>query len=395
MPSAPYGFTLHDAPKGACRLYLSFASDRSQVEAVALEPALERFVDLGTGIWRSPQKELKRGKLALRVSWRGEPPQIAAVVARPAAEASAEARATQALKEVERKACRALLEERAGRRFAKWQRETRFLMRFDAWTNPPVLVQLLDEEFVATLSRRARTQFALPPGLRESAPRPEAINELAGRLMQAAREHAERLACGEAAPRSAALSRGEEFQKVERFLHAVFRRCWPGGRADATIEEIERAFALFASGGLAFVAADESDAFRAKLNAEPDSAYFFAFAEFALTACSLGGPRASDWFSFARLFVALEDVFMAKYGAPARPRDLDLQYLREQRSAAKPLAWSELEGHLDRFRKLFPNLKSLANLKLAHTINVLHAARDEIVKSLVLPAAPAERSEDE
>lgn len=387
MAATDRSVPLPPLPRGEYCVFLAFAADRTTVLEVAVAKGGAAFALDESGLWRSPALGSRRRAITLRITWAGEPPVIAGVVARPAQEAEASARAREQLGAAERRRCRELLEARAAERFPRWSRETRFFLRFDAWTNPPVLAQLRDPSFTRELSRGARELFALPDAVLRSAPTPERIVALSIGLMKRARERAERLACGERPDRrwrrTLGIPKAErlELGALARFLHTLFWSGWPGARPTATLAEIERAFALFAAGALAFVPVSETDAYRMKLNAEPDSAYFFAFGEFALQIVRIGGPQEADWFSLARLFVALQDVFVARYGAPLQVRDLDLQYLRQQRSAAPAIGLAPLIDHLDRHRKLHPTKKRLEQLDLAHTINVLHAARDEVVQS--------------
>lgn len=388
MASADCAVPLRSLPSGEWRAFVAFAADRTTVLAVQLAQGGAPCALEPSGMWRTPALRARSRSLHLRIRWTGEPPQVAGVVALPADQANSGDAAHAALRADERRRCLELLDARARRRFERFSRETRFFLRFDAWTNPPVLSQLLDEEFHRELRGATRQLFGLSEEVRGEAPTAEQIVELSIGLMQRARERAERLACGEPVDpkprraRAVAPTERQKFESVARFLYKLFRGRWPGTRSVATLEEIERAFALFAAGALAFVPLGETDAYRMKLNAEPDSAYFFAFAEFALQAIRLGVPQRADWFAFARLFVALEDVFVARYGAPLRRRDLDEQYLRQHRSARAPFELAELREHVQRYRELYPTVDQLDQLELAHTINVLHAARDEVAKSV-------------
>lgn len=388
MAAADYAVKLPPLPSGEWRAYLAFAADRTTVRSVQLAPGGAPLAPEPSGLWRTPGRRSTRRSLALRIRWTGEPPQIAGVVVQPADHANGGDAALAELRADERRRCLELLDARARRRFDRWSRETRFFLRFDAWTNPPVLSQLVDEEFHRQLRGASLQLFGMSEEVRREAPTADHIVELSIGLMQRARERAERLACGELPEpkprraRAVAATERRRFEVVAQFLYKLFRGRWPGTRTIASLEEIERAFALFAAGALAFVPLEETDAYRMKLNAEPDSAYFFAFAEFALLAVRLGVPQSSDWFSFARLFVALEDVFVARYGAPLQRHDLDEQYLRQQRSAGAPFELAELREHLARYRQLYPTARQLDQLELAHTINVLHAARDEVVQSV-------------
>lgn len=402
MASRNFRRRLDASPRGPCRIHVTFASDRTELLTVALRRPETELEDQG-GCWSSPMLEggMAGRSVELAIEWAGEPPQIAAVIALPEVPgdpgaAGADA-ALAALEVLERDRCLAMLRARARRRFPRDRAEaTRFLLRFDAWTNGSVLRHLLDPKFARQLAGAERELFSLGRNTK-GVPTPAEVNELAGWLMQCARDRAERLANrdpsdplnGEDVEARRRRQRMERLlDKVAVFLHATYWTGWPDRDGRVAIADLERAFAQFASGALAFVPAKEPDAYRSKLNAEPDSAYFFLFAEFALRACQRSGAGAvEDWFQLARLFVALQDVFVARYGSPLMKRDLDDQYLREHRSRGRPPSLRDVLEHVERQKAMFPASADLEWLARAHEINLLHAGRDEVIGKLQRGAA--------
>jgi hypothetical protein len=96
--------------------------------------------------------------------------------------------------------------------------------------------------------------------------------------------------------------------KLARYLHSVFNL---DPKPDALpTRELDTLFARFASGALRI----EDRGPQEWMNAEPDSAYFFALAEFCIQAAELRAyPGRPWWMKLGGLFAALQDVFCARY----------------------------------------------------------------------------------
>jgi hypothetical protein len=91
------------------------------------------------------------------------------------------------------------------------------------------------------------------------------------------------------------------------------------GRLDP---DLVAAFTAFANGRLRFECAEG----RRIANGEPDGAMFLAFAELACDARANDALSAADratWELLFRLFVPLEEVFLARYGPRTAPHTLD------------------------------------------------------------------------
>lgn len=306
-----------------------------------------------------------------------------------------------------------LLETRAAQSFDPFRVERRFFLQFDAWTNATVakwLVEPARKTFRDGLSSAAKALFvdAMPHPFGSTTPLfidVEGLTSLAGTLYEKALSRGQALPEGPArAPRAsldldltmlrftpnqtpdepspAFTPEQAVIDRVATFLEAIFGM-HPHAAAAASapangLTQFERTFALFASGHLNFVSRLEPDPYQCELNCEPDSAFFFCFAEFAIQVCRLLENRRPYWFPLVRLFVALEDAFLEAYAPRLGPHCFD-QYKRERRWM-ELVPEPELYDHVRRFMTDHPDVSSLEKLTMIHSTNALYAAKDMIFK---------------
>ncbi len=267
-------------------------------------------------------------------------------------------------------------------------RARRFFLQFDAWTSSELLALLDDPGFVASLRPPTRRLFAtVRPTLPFS--RPTAFFEMALMLSKQAVSRAERMVRGmeltpplpepiDERPPLPCASHPQALLRMAKYLERIFEHGFPGVHAapndGAPWRAFVAAFAAFGSGALATLAPTPLGGWPTPLNTEPDGAYFFLFAEFALRRVELAW--SPFWFRTARLFVALEDLFDAAYEWPMMRRNLQ-EYSRKP-GPAKPRIDAFMQ-HLARFEADFKGRATLTRLTRVHALNVCHANRDEIV----------------
>ena len=264
----------------------------------------------------------------------------------------------------------------------------RFFLQFDAWTNSELVERLDDAGFVASLRAPSRRLFAIP---RPSSPfrSSKAFLEMAVMLSKQLVARAQRLMLrmpltppfpdpSDERPPLPCTTHEAAILKMAGFLERVFEHGFPGLRKSrgrgAPWEQFVDAFSAFGAGALATQPSASPGGPPTLLNTEPDGAYFFLFAEFALSRVEL--RWSPFWFRVARLFVALQDLFDAAYEWPLLRRDL-LQYARKPGGAA---GWKRVfAAHLGRFEREFDGRRRLQRLTRAHAMNVAHANRDLLV----------------
>lgn len=398
-------------------VYLTLSPARTRVKGVAFgDQPLAELPGRKLRVLKLPKLEIReKQRLRFRVDAVGELPAITALsVQEPAADAAeeieeVEERDERGVGEVGRQLAakyQALLDARATEPFEKYREERRFFLRFDAWTNASVAEWLVGrdhETFGTSLCDEARQLFVngMPDPFRDGSfvfDDPSGLTHLAEKLYGVALSRGHALPDGgrlrhdlgdrdvELAFLRPAKSLKQAIRRVATFLRAIFAPLdGPAAAPHAGLTRLEVAFALFASGHLHFLPKDEKDSIKTLLNCEPDSGFFFCFAEFALRACKAVPDQARYWFPIARLFVALEDAFLETYGPQVGPHSFS-KYQREKRW--EPLLPIEMvTDHVRWFRSEHPDASSLAELAMKHSANALHAAKDDVFKPRARPAA--------
>jgi hypothetical protein len=162
--------------------------------------------------------------------------------------------------------------------------------------------------------------------------------------------------------------------------------------ADAEIgPDLAQAIAHFGTGRLR-ICADGVKGFDALLNAEPDSAYFFAFAEIALRCMQVDTAHSRFWFSLARTFTALQEPFTDVYADPACGRAHCAFKRSNRRDGVRTAEPSVVRDRLDYYRKRMPSRRFLPELEARFATSILSALYDEIVwpQTRCLDEEPAE-----
>jgi len=208
--------------------------------------------------------------------------------------------------------------------------ERRMIVRFDAWTDPRILKCL--EEHKSLISDDARKFFC------KGQPKidPTVLRCAFELLTRIPLDRARKLAAGQeygakarVEGRAALLlqavrnSLGPEkvvkgmadrellpllIKRIANYLHTIFNVHVASG--DLPSPRLDTLFAKFASGALRI----EDRGPQEFMNAEPDGAFFFAFAEFCIQAARFSAyPGRPWWLALGGLFVALQDVFCVRY----------------------------------------------------------------------------------
>ena len=210
--------------------------------------------------------------------------------------------------------------------------EQRKIVRFDAWTDPRIFKILQDNPNGKSLSTEARKLFCdLRPDISSTELRCafELLTRLPldrARRLAAGKEYKVRVRVKGQAKLLLDVSKDQLLGKVNApkqpvrvllpllftrmasHMHAIFKPHLSSGGLPPP--KLDKLFAKFASGKLRI----EEHGPQEWMNAEPDSAYFFALAEFCIQAAHCNaepGPRW--WISLGGLFAALQDVFCVFY----------------------------------------------------------------------------------
>jgi hypothetical protein len=208
--------------------------------------------------------------------------------------------------------------------------ERRKIVRFDAWTDPRIFKTLQDDENL--LSKEARELFCdLDPKISSTELRCafELLTRLSldrARMLAADMVYGVKVRVEGQAKLLLDASRDELLGKVNapkqpvhvllpllieklaKHMHSIFKSHLSSGGLPPP--ELDRLFARFASGALRI----EKRGPQEWMNAEPDSAYFFALAEFCIQAAHFSAtPGRRWWISLGGLFAALQDVFCVRY----------------------------------------------------------------------------------
>lgn len=145
-------------------------------------------------------------------------------------------------------------------------------------------------------------------------------------------------------------------KKLANYMHGVFNLHLSLGNRPPS--KLDRLFARFASGALRI---KESDGAHSWMNAEPDSAYFFAFAEFCIQAAHFNAfPGRKWWIDLGGLFAALQDPYCVRYHRKGGNRsfaDYGEHFVNDNRKMEVPL----LLKHVKSVRLRCSTLKKLVD----------------------------------
>ena len=195
-------------------------------------------------------------------------------------------------------------------------RQQRMFVQFDAWTDPRFLGWLLKHGHrlrghAKDLFVKGRPKFDINLlicafALLKDVPLDRAIRraseEVYGVPVRVSEDVARLLETNHTTVR-------EVIREVAAYLHKIFSRHFHQKGRTTPSPRLEAAFARFASGKLRINAGIQQ-----QLNSEPDSAYFFVFAEFCIQAAYYRArPSREWWLSLGGLFAALQDVYCLRY----------------------------------------------------------------------------------
>jgi hypothetical protein len=295
----------NDTPVPAAGMRLFFGQSRGRishgfVSGLGSRPVRERvIVHNGVEFTWSQVTLLPGAVVEAGVCYRGEPPPWGKVVWLPAP--------GQLVNDacMADEACRTLAEStliaspvqiaRLRRRFLEHRadilRHQRFFLDLDDDTTPD-LFEHLEALTLADVHARGRAIEALQ-------------GVLFARVMQRGRSLTSGNAHAAPLPRPGS---SEPVRILSALMSGVMRRHYPEVEQE-DVESIERAFELFSCGRLRMGGGDRS----LPLNGEPNSAFYFLFAEFALLAIEMGVEPAF-WSRLVNVFVRTQPLFMHAYG---------------------------------------------------------------------------------
>lgn len=245
-------------------------------------------------------------------------------------------------------------------------RVRRFFLQFDAWTRPDLYLLLLDDERQSALGVEARSLFVcgIPSAYHESV---RVVNRVVGTLEGVARHRAStvRVFLEQGSTLAANSSCEVEEDRVldlaahQEAIFDAYARPDADGKPPACLIEL---FAKFAAGHLRFLRAPASHGecdLTSVLNCEPEGAVFLCWAEFALVASDLGGPRSVYWQDLAIVFAALQEVMMHTYGPAVSPHTAE-RIGRFAFSKARKLRLQEVLDVVQYYRQNYSHPKALA-----------------------------------
>jgi len=130
-----------------------------------------------------------------------------------------------------------------------------------------------------------------------------------------------------------------------------------GKKPQRPSRRLQLAFARFADGQLRLAQGETT-----QLNAEPDSAYFFVFAEFCIQAAHFAcAPSQGWWRRLAALFARLNEVYVARYKQPAADRRYESYVATNYVDGLKSLTTKQLEALIDEVEKEDPSLEAIVD----------------------------------
>jgi len=199
----------------------------------------------------------------------------------------------------------------------------RMFVQFDAWSDPRLVEWIDRNKNNRKVSKSVRDMFiTLRPRIKAVV-----LRCAFGLLTGVPLERAKMLASGQdygipvKVPETMAiqlgtigLSAADLIREIATFQHKIFHKHFPPQALPGP--ELDLAFAHFAAGRLRVSAGPQE-----WMNAEPDSAYFFSFAEFCIQAAYVGASPGHEWWlSLGCLFAALQDVYCQRYHHKAGER---------------------------------------------------------------------------
>lgn len=290
----------------------------------------------------------------------------------------------------DRGAFRALFEARAAAPFPGHPRARRFFQQLDAWSHPQLVGLLREPAFVATLSPAARERFVGAPLDRFPLRYPIALFQFAQSLFEVVKTRAEYLMEGRFDLPALDLADGvwepcadgaAAHRAIADYVRSIVELHF--GRAPLDWDALGDAFALFASGRLALLApgTGADDPIGSGLNGEPDSGYFFCFAELALQAAERArhvGEHDDFWWRFARITVVAQEFFLATYAAEVPERTF-AHCVRASRKLRPELTLAAMRAHLAA-ADLPVGAAALPALVQRHAENILCAGRDDFLR---------------
>lgn len=334
-------------------------------------------------VWtaRMPARAARGGPLT--IEWTGERPDVLRVLTCPEPE---EAVCIERVAEALDQTVIHLLEKRAAREFDEHPHAHRFFLCFDAWTQPDVTTVLQRAE--QALDEKARAIFfpRNEPFVFESI---GVLVPIAEFLLNSVCDRASTFVKGIQLPAPpppenlhdvlamSGTTYDAAMSDIAQHLESLFDTWFPGAtRMDAAaLDGLATAFSLFASGALRFVELT-AQGLDDRLNCEPDSSLFFAFAEYSLRAAETAHPdRRAFWAWMARLGVGLQDVFCATYGPTLGPRTIHA-YDRQNRGSRPSIDLVSIRGHLA--RQQYRSADPLVDVTRRHAMNAAYAFRDTI-----------------
>ncbi len=254
----------------------------------------------------------------------------------------------------------------------------RFFFYFDAWTTPELARALRGDGFVKGLSDAARATFLPSPANCDPS---GLFVGMANELVTLALSRAHNLAHGLPTTPTPKTCTPENIASVARYLVPIFARVPRRIGAelhDHLLDDVEAAFTYFATGHLAFLKCDPDDGF---LNAEPNSQWFFALAEFAFRAYEFKCPPSRGyWFRLARLFTVLIEPFGLVYGPVLSGRGACGYSYTNRRDAARP-AIPDVMRLISLQSTLIPESDGFQKLELLFAATMLWAVRDDAIQS--------------
>jgi hypothetical protein len=264
---------------------------------------------------------------------------------------------------------RKLLEERT--KVCGWSApsERRFLVQFDAWTRPDLRLLIGDRKRTADLSEGAKELFVHRcPQLDDAA---ATMGQIPGLVMLLEDRTQNRVYWGRGrlgadGDRLSTVMRSQSLNddlidELASYQEKIFDQSYPLRGGEVLAQGLLRAFALFAAGRLRFLSYPDPDPVHglgSVLNAEPEGAMFFAFAEFALEAARVRPRRAAYWQELATLFAALQEVFCFAYGPPVGPRRFD-SYSRNALNQGCSVDLATLERLIGHYKKWYSKADKL------------------------------------
>lgn len=263
------------------------------------------------------------------------------------------------------------LNARAAMELAPWKKERAFFLDYDGWCDPRYARHLRGPKELLSDAAIGFFDVASPPPLAHPA-----LLHCGFRLLtQLPLNRARKAAGGESYGVPVQVGgevelllahHGLDAEKVVRGLadlqYAICDKHYPqGAKPERPSRALQLAFARFADGQLRIVHGATT-----QLNAEPDSAYFFVFAEFCIQGAHFAAdppkpkqPSKEWWRRLAALFARLNDVYCARYKQPAAERRYESYGATSYFAGSKSLTKAQLDKLIDEVEKEDPTLEAI------------------------------------